>query len=77
MNPQHAAERMEEAERARGIEPGDSCLNCANRVFVFGEPHCLGGLEMTRPQFHRCAKFGKYEKQSKEVCKPVDAGYRS
>lgn len=60
IDPSIIAERMEAADRRRGIEHGDSCLTCSNRETLWGEAFCLRGHKMTRRQFHKCGKKGDY-----------------
>ena len=59
-DPVIGAQRMQAAERRRGVEYGDDCKKCRHRVEAWGAEYCMKGHEITKKQFHKCVKHGTF-----------------
>lgn len=63
-DPLKGAIRMEEAQRRKGVQYGDTCRQCVHFDRLWGAEYCLKEKTISQKQFHICVKYDDFERSA-------------
>ena len=66
-DPLKGAIRMEEAQRRKGVQYGDTCRQCVHFDRLWGAEYCVQERPISKEQFHRCVKHDHFSRRVSHV----------
>ena len=63
-DPVLGAQRMEAAERRKGVQYGDTCRQCVHFDRLWGAEYCMKEKTISQEQFHLCVKYDDFERSA-------------